>query len=301
MNFDFSEEQRLLQRTARDFLDDHAPLAIARSAFEAPAPGPHPLWKAVAEMGWLGTAVPETHGGAGYGPLELALIAQEVGRALAPIPFGTSVCLATEAVQRNGSTAQQARHLPDLVSGARAAAWTLAEGAGPATPESIRTELRGGQLHGHKPAVVDATAAQLAIVAARTPQGVVFALAELDHPSVTREPVRSLDAARPLCGLRFDGTPAEPLARASWDDAQAVLDRAATLLAFEQIGTAERAFDLTREYCMQRYAFGRPIASFQALKHRMADIYVALELARSNAYYAAWALAEDSPELATAA
>src|SRR5262245_30176823 len=117
MNFDFSDEQKLLQRTAREYLAEHSPLAACRAALEGkPSHGPE-LWRGAAELGWLGAAIPESYGGAGFGPLELALLAAEVGRALAPIPFGSSVYLATEALLLAGSDAQKTQYLPKLASG----------------------------------------------------------------------------------------------------------------------------------------------------------------------------------------
>jgi acyl-CoA dehydrogenase len=141
------------------------------------------------------------------------------------------------------------------------------------------------------------------VVVARAPQGVTLALCELDQKSVERESVQSIDPSRSQGKLTFRGAQAEVLGRpgSGWAEAQELLDRAAVLMAFEQIGGADRALAITKDYTMGRYAFGRPIASFQALKHRLADLYVAIELARSNAYYAAWALENRAPELATSA
>jgi acyl-CoA dehydrogenase len=139
-------------------------------------------------------------------------------------------------------------------------------------------------------------------VTARSGKAVGLALVDLTGDGVTRTSVRSIDPSRSLASIRFDDAPAQLLGSAhSWDAVRHVLDRAAVLMAFEQLGGAQRAFDITREFCLGRYAFGRPVASFQALKHRLADLYVEIELARSNAYYGAWALSNESPELGRAA
>jgi alkylation response protein AidB-like acyl-CoA dehydrogenase len=303
MNFDFSEEQKLLQKTARDYLEDNAPLSVCRAVLESKETHSEELWKGAAEMGWLGAAVPEEYGGAGFGHLELALIAGEVGRALAPIPFASSVYLATEALLVAGTAAQKKEHLTRLVAGETIGCLAIAERAGQIGENSVQVSYAKGKLNGTKVPVLDGDIAGLGVVAARSAEGVTLVLANLDDASVTRESVRSIDPARSQGKITFKNTPAEVLGTAGegWALTEQILDRAAVLLAFEQLGAAERAFEITKDYAMGRYAFGRPIASFQAIKHRLADLYVALELARSNAYYGAWALENDSPELATAA
>ncbi len=303
MNFDFSEEQKLLQKTARDYLEEHATLAVCRGVLESKETHSEELWKGAAEMGWLGAAVPEEFGGAGFGHLELVLIADEVGRSLAPIPFASSVYLATEALLLAGSDAQKKELLPRLVSGETIGCLALSERPGRVAEPSVQVRFEDGVLTGTKVPVLDGDIAGLGIVAARGKSGVTLAVADLDHASVRRESVRSIDPARSQGKITFDGTPAQALGAegGGWELSERLLDRAAVLMAFEQIGAASRALDITREYTLGRYAFGRPIASFQALKHRIADMYVAIELARSNAYYGAWALENDSPELGTAA
>jgi alkylation response protein AidB-like acyl-CoA dehydrogenase len=296
MNFDFSEEQKLLQKTTRDYLDEHAPLSVCRGVLEANASYSEELWKGAAEMGWLGAALPEEYGGAGFGYLELALIAEELGRALAPIPFSSSVYLASEAVLRFGSDEQKQRFLPRLISGELIGTLALAEGAGRGGPELTETRLSGDRLTGTKLPVPDGDVAGLAVVVAR--EG--LALVDLEGEGVERAPLSSLDPSRSQAKVTFQNAPAEPL-QAGWPELERLLDRAAVLSAFEQVGGAERAFEMTRDFTLGRYAFGRPVASFQAIKHRLADLYVAIELARSNVYYGAWALEHDAPELAVAA
>ncbi len=303
MNFDFSEDQKLLQKTARDFLESNAPLALCRSVLESNETYSSSLWKGAAEMGWLGAVVPEEYGGAGFGHLELSLLAYEVGRALAPIPMSSSVYLATEAILLAGDASQRERLLPPLADGSTIGTYAVAERRGPVTPGAIETRFENGRVSGAKVPVADAQAAQLAVIAANEAQGLSLVVAHLDHPSVTRISLPCIDGSRDQGRIEFSGTPAERIGApgAGAELLAQIQHRAAVLVAFEQLGGAERAFELTREFCMQRYAFGRPIASFQALKHRMADMYCALELARSNAYYGAWALHHDAPELAEAA
>jgi alkylation response protein AidB-like acyl-CoA dehydrogenase len=307
MNFDFSEDQKLLQKTARDYLDRECGLDVARSVLEGGATHSDALWKGVAEMGWLGVAVPESHGGAGFGQLELALIAHEIGRALAPIPFGPSVYLASEALLSAGSDAQKERWLPALASGERIGTFALSERPGPLRLDAIETTFADGRVTGTKLPVPDAEVAGLGVVVARTgsggASGLALVLVDLGAAGVEARRVESIDPSRPLYRLELRGAPAELLGGEAVGAAGilGLLDRAAVLTAFEQVGGAERAFEITREFTLGRYAFGRPIASFQALKHRMADVYAALQLATSNAYYGAWALSSGDDALPVAA
>jgi acyl-CoA dehydrogenase len=292
MNFDFSEEQKLLQQTARDFLKRRAPLDSARAVLEGGLAWDEALWKGVAEMGWLGAAVPESYGGAGFGRLELALIAQELGRALAPIPFAPSVYVVTEALLERGSEEQKERYLPRLVSGELIGTFAITERPGRLDAEHVEARFADGRVEGTKLPVPDLGVAGLALTAVRCEGLVRLALVDLEGEGVTKEPLETLDGSRPQGRLTLSGAPAELLGLAG-GDVQAihqVLDRAAVVIGFEQLGGATRALEMTREFALGRYAFGRPIASFQAIKHRMADLYAKIEIARSNGYYAAWAL-----------
>jgi alkylation response protein AidB-like acyl-CoA dehydrogenase len=303
MNFDFSEDQKLLQQTARDYLESNAPLSVCREVLESSKPYADDLWKGAAEMGWLGTVIPEEYGGAGFGHLELAVIAEEVGRALAPIPFASSVYLATEALLLAGTDAQKQRYLPKLASGEWIGCFAGTERAGQNAPAADETRFDGKTVTGAKLPVLDGDAAHFAVVPARTGSGVSLVLVDLAGDGVERRPLRSIDPSRSTAEIRFAGAPAELLGAEGEGDALAerILDRAAVLLAFEQLGAAGRAFELTREFTLGRYAFGRPIASFQAIKHRLADLWCEIELTRSNCYYGAWALSHDDPELGIAA
>jgi len=305
MNFDFSEDQKFVQKTARDYLDEHSGLDVCRAVLESGRPYDADLWKGVAEMGWLGAAVSEEYGGAGMGYLELVLIAQEVGRALAPIPFSSSVYLCTEAIVRFGSEEQKNQYLPRLVAGERIGTGAFFEGPGDLDASSIEATLHGGKLSGEKWPVPDGDVAGVAVVLAQDAQGRLdMVLVDLDARGVTRKPLKSFDPSRSQAKLLFDGAATELLGKPGhgWQQTEALLDRAALLMAFEQIGGSDRALEITKEQIMGRYAFGRPVASFQAVKHRMADLFCAIELARSNAYYGAYAISNDlSDELGLAA
>jgi alkylation response protein AidB-like acyl-CoA dehydrogenase len=238
MNFDFSEEQKLLQKTTRDYLDEHAPLSVCRQVLESDASYSAELWKGAAEMGWLGAAVPESYGGAGFGHLELALIAEELGRALAPIPFSSSVYLATEALLLAGSDAQKERELPRLASGERIGTLALTERPGRSAPTAIETRFEGGRLTGTKLPVPDGDLAGLAVVLARSEEGPSLVLVDLDAAGVERTTLRSIDPSRSQAKVVFDGAPGELLGKAGQgvELASRILDRAAVLMAFELAG-----------------------------------------------------------------
>jgi alkylation response protein AidB-like acyl-CoA dehydrogenase len=303
MNFDFSDDLKELREQARKFLRERCPSAAVRKILEGPQPYDQALWKEIAAMGWTGAAIPEAYGGAGLGHLGLCVLAEELGSVLAPVPFSSSVYLASEAIAAGGSEAQKKAWLPKLASGAAIGTLALAEGPGKADARKLRTTFRAGILSGEKLPVPDGDVADVAIVVAQGERGIALAIADLNGPGVAREPVETIDPSRSHARIRFEGAPAETLGNPGDGERllRRVQDRAAVLFAFEQVGGAQRSLEMARDYALQRYAFGRPIGSFQAIKHKLADVYVATELARSNAYYGAWALARDAPELPLAA
>ena len=303
MNLEFSEDQKFIQQNAREYLSENAPLSVCRRVLESDEPYAQDLWKGVAEMGWLGTTVPEEFGGTGLGYLELVLIAQEVGRSLAPIPFSSSVYLATEAILRFGTDEQKKKWLPGLCSGERIGTFAAVEHLGDPDLGDVESALSGGKVSGSKVPVLDGDVANLAVLLVRDGGGYSLAVVDLAASGVQRTSLESFDPSRSQASLALDGVDAEVLGESGkgLEQAEALLDRAAIMMGFEQVGGSERALDITREYTMGRYAFGRPIASFQALKHRMADMYAANQIALSNGYYAAWALSTDNPEVALAA
>jgi len=308
MNFDFSDDQKLLKDQARKFLAEKCQPKVVRGVLEGAGGLDANLWKAIAEMGWLGTAIPENYGGLGLGYLELCVIAEELGRVLAPVPFSSTVYLFAEALMAAGTEEQKKRLLPDVASGAAIGTFARAEAPGAVLAKNIRTSFKNGKLSGKKIAVADGMDADYAAVLARASdepgeRGLQMVLVDLKAAGVKRHAQDSIDPSRKHAEITFDNVSAEALGKPGegWGIANRVLDRAAVLMAFEQVGGAEQCLVMAKNYAMERYAFGRPIGSFQAIKHKLADMYVNNELARSNAYYGAWALSTNARELPLAA
>ena len=305
MNFEFSEEQNLLREQAAGFLQDQCPPSAVRAILEGDASFDTDLFRGIAEMGWTAAAIPEKNGGLGLSYLELCVIAEELGRVVAPVPFSSSVYLATEALLLAGNDAQREAWLPKLASGAAIGTFALAEGTGQPSPNRLEASYENGRLNGTKMPVADGDIADFAVVVARCDRGdgASLCLVPLNADGVARTTVATLDPTRSHARMDFDNAPAEPLGAAGegWGLTRRILDRAAVLFAWEQVGGANAALEQAKEYAMGRYAFGRPIAGFQAIKHKLANIYVKNTLARSNCYYGAWALSTDASELPLAA
>lgn len=304
MNFDFPDELKLLREQANKFLNDKCGPDVARKVLESEATHAADLWRDMAEMGWTGVTVPEEFGGSGLGHLAACVLAEEIGYHLAPVPFSSTVYLAIEAILLFGSDDQKKKYLPELADGKVIATFAAAEKSGAFDATKLEATVRGGRLTGKKVGVSDGVSAGLAIVVASSDdnKGPWLHVVDLDQDSVQREASKTIDPSRSLARLTFNGTEADSLngARAPLD-VQRLIDRAAVMMAFEQVGAAQAALDMAKSYALERYAFGRPIGSFQAIKHKLADIYVAVELARSNAYYGAWALSTGAAELPVAA
>lgn len=308
MNFEFSDDQKQLRDQARRFLAEKCPPKAVRAVLEGSAGYDKALWSGLAEMGFLGVAIPEEFGGTGAGHLELCVIAEEMGRALAPVPFSSTVYLAAEALMLAGSDAQKQKWLPKIASGEAIGALALFEGPGNPSPQAIKVSAANGVLNGVKKPVADGAIADFAIVAARVGSSgretdIALYLVDLKAGGIEAKTLTNLDPSRNQAELTFKDCKAEPLGAANegWSILSRVLDRAAVLMAFEQVGGADRALEMGRDYALDRIAFGRQIGSFQAIKHILADMYVAATLARSNCYYGAWALSTNAGELPEAA
>jgi alkylation response protein AidB-like acyl-CoA dehydrogenase len=308
MNFDFSDDQKQLRDEARKFLTEKSPPKAVRTVLDGKVAYDKELWKGLAEMGFLGVAIPEEFGGAGAGHLELCVIAEEIGRALAPVPFSSTVYLAAEALLIAGSDAQKQKWLPKIASGEAIGTLALFEGKGNPSPKAIKLAAAGGALNGVKKPVPDGAIADFAVVAARTGSSgrdadISLFLVDLKADGVEARELTNIDLTRGQAELTFKNAKAEPLGATGdgWSILSQVLDRAAVLMAFEQVGGADRSLEMGRDYALDRIAFGRPIGSFQAVKHMLADMYVSATLARSNCYYGAWALSTNAGELPEAA
>ena len=304
MDFDYSDDQKFLKDEARKFLAAHCGVAVVRGVLDNPDRSfDETLWRGVAEQGWLGACIPEAHGGLGLGRVELCAIAEELGRAVAPIPFASTVYVLAEGVLAHGSDAQKAAILPRIAAGELIGCLATSEGPGVIGPATLTARVEGGKLFGTKIPVTDGDVAHTALVLASEGGRPGLFLVDLTGAGVSRETLKSLDPTRGVAKIAFDGAAAERVgeAGAGFEILQAILDRAAVLLAFEQLGGADRCLEMAKEYALGRYAFGRVIAGYQAIKHKLADMYVKNEVARSNAYYGAWALNDDAPELPIAA
>ena len=297
MNFDFSDDLKMLREQARKFLAGRCSRQVVRKVFEGGAGYDAELWAEIARMGWLGTAVPEPYGGSGVGYDGLCLLAEELGYVLAPVPFSSSIYLAAEAIMIAGSEAQKQKLLPPMIDGSLIGTVALAEGMGNPSPEHIKAKVASGQLTGTKMPVPDGEIAHFAVVAARDEaDDIGVYVVELSGKGVARTRLKGIDPARNQAKIVFDGAPAERLEGAQgYAVIGELIDRAAILTAFEQVGGAQACLDMAKAYAVDRYAFGRPIAAFQAIKHNLADVYVAIELARS-----AWAITAGAAELPVA-
>ena len=302
MTFTPTEEQTLLRDQVHALCAEHAPPETLRELITGNAPWHQELWGVMGELGLLGAAIPEACGGVGLGPLELAVINREIGRAVAPVPFFSSTCMAAEAIRLAGTSGQQARWLPGLATGERVATFAWAEPSATLTARPLATSIAGNRIRGTKTPVPDAGIANLCVVLADRGGEDCLAVVELDRPEVARKPLNGFDQLRHHAAIDFRDARCEALEAASGGGlTRALFDEFATLLAFEQVGGAEAALYMARDYTLDRYIFGRKLGSYQAVKHKLADILAALELAHANALCAVESLAKDGPDSRAAA
>ncbi len=300
MNFDFSDDQKLLADQVKRYLDDSCGTGRVRQVLESPPRFAADVWQGLADMGLLGTAVPEAYGGTGAGYAELCLVAQQLGAHIAPVPFGSTVYLVAEALLHYGSEAQKQQWLPKICAGEVKGAVATVEGLGQLAVDQVASKVVDKNLSGSKMVVTDGSIADLYVVLARQDNTLGLYLVERGE-GVVAESVDSVDLSRDVAHVRFDKAPAQLLAADGWQALQSLYTRAAVLYAFEQLGGAQSALDMAVGYAQERFAFGRAIGSFQAIKHMLADMFVAMKLAESNCYYAAWALQNNTPDLPLAA
>jgi alkylation response protein AidB-like acyl-CoA dehydrogenase len=311
MDIGFSEEQELLRETARKFLDAECDSRFVRARLAEPAAVTDAFWQKLAAQGWLGIVYPEADGGSGLGLVDLVVLMEEMGRRLMPGPFFSTVLLGGAAIAEAAASPQRRAWLPRIAAGEMKAAlaWTEPQlrwdAAGIAMP--ARRTGDGFILSGEKLFVGDAHLADILVVAARTrdgstmEDGVSLFLVPPDAPGLAIGMLPTIDETRKLCRLRFDNVALAASAllggeHDGWTPLSRVVARATVALSAEMCGAAQQVLDMTVDYAKIRIAFGKPIGSYQGVKHQAADMLVALENARSLTYYAAWAVDEGLDE-----
>jgi alkylation response protein AidB-like acyl-CoA dehydrogenase len=308
MSMTFTAEQDELRKSVRRFLEQKSPSAEVRRLMETDEGYDPAVWQQMAEqLGLQGMAVPEEYGGSGFGFVELVVVLEEMGRALLCAPYFSSVVLAVTALLESGDDAAQKDLLPGIADGSTIATLAWVEtptrwDAQTVTTRATRT-ADGYTLDGTKTLVVDGHVASLLLVVAQADGGPSLFAVDAGAPGLTRRRLESLDMTRKLALVELSGTPARLVAAEA--DAAGIVERtmrlAAVALAAEQVGAAQKCLEMSVDYAKLRVQFGRPIGSFQAIKHKCADMLLEVESARSAAYYAAWAAADASPELAVVA
>ncbi len=313
MDFAFSEEQEEFRATLRRFLDERSPLSEVRRAMATREGHDPALWKTMAaELGLQALHLPDAYGGQGFGLLELGIAQEELGRALVPGPFFSTVCLAANAILNVGGEADHRALLPDLASGARTAtlAWVEPVGTWDGAGVAVECRAQGGGfvLDGAKSIVTDAPVADLLLVVARLPgtrgdAGLTLLRVQRGAAGLSIETPDALDPTRRVSRVTFAGVRAAAVGApgAAAAGLERTLHQARACLAFEMLGGAQRCLDMAVAYARQRVQFGRPIGAFQAIKHKCADVLLELELARSAVHYAGWAAGQDPTQLPLAA
>ncbi|MCV7053593.1 acyl-CoA dehydrogenase family protein [Mycolicibacterium gilvum] len=307
MTFALSDEQQQLQQIVRKFCEAKSPIAEVHRLMDTPDGFDAAVWSQMgSELGLPSLAIPERFGGAGFSLVELCLVMEEMGRALLCAPFFSSIALGADAILECGTDEDCERLLPGIASGEVRAALAFAERTDAWTPWEADTEATPDgaiyRLRGTKTLVVDGHTAQLIVASARrTDSGTVslFTVETTEAEGLRRTAIPTLDMTRQVAEVAFDDTPARLLGNVEEDSTEALgrtLQRAAVCLAAEQLGGAAYCLDASVDYAKMRTQFGRPIGSFQAIKHRCADMLVDVESARSAAYYAMTAIIEGYDE-----
>jgi alkylation response protein AidB-like acyl-CoA dehydrogenase len=315
MDIGFTEEQELLRDTARKFLNSECPTTFVRQMMASEDAVTGEFWQKLAEQGWLGITYPEEDGGSGLGLVDLVVLMEEVGRAVMPGPYPATVLLGGAAIAEAGSAAARQVWLPRIAAGEAKATLAATEpnarwdAAG--VTASARETRAGFTLSGTKLFVPDAHQADVVVVAARSrdgstmEDGISLFLVPKGTPGVAVRLLASVDETRKLCEVRLDNValPAAALLgelHQGWPALARVIDRAAVALSAEMCGAAQRVLDMTVDYAKLRTAFGKPIGSYQGVKHKCADMLIEIENAKSLTYYAAWAVDEGEADAAMA-
>ena len=308
MNFAFTDDQEELRKTVRSFLDAKSAEAAVREQMETENGFDPAVWSQMGEqMGLQGLIVPEEFGGSGYTYVELGIVLEEMGRSLLCAPFFSTVVLAANTLIHSGDDAAKKSYLPGIASGETIATLAFTEPSGKWDEAGITTEATssgdGWTISGTKMFVLDGATANLVLVAARTGKGVSLFAVDGDASGLTRTSLSTMDQTRKQAKLEFASTPATLIGTEGegWTVLSRVLDLAAVGLAAEQVGGAQKVLDMAVQYAKDRVQFGRPIGSFQAIKHKCAEMLLEVESAKSAAYYGMWCAAELNDELPSVA
>jgi alkylation response protein AidB-like acyl-CoA dehydrogenase len=308
MNFAFTDEQEELRKTVRSFLENKSSEEAVREQMETENGFDPAVWSQMGEqMGLQGLSIPEEYGGSGYGFVELGIVLEEMGRALLCAPFFSTAVLAANTLLQSGDDAAKKQYLPGIASGETIATLAYVEPSGKWDESGITMQATksgdGYTLSGAKSFVLDGHTAGLIIVAAKTDAGTSLFAVDGDASGLTKTNLSTMDQTRKQAKLDFDNTPATLIGEEGkgWDTLQTVLDLAAVALAAEQVGGAQKVLEMAVEYAKVRVQFGRPIGSFQAIKHKCADMLLEVESAKSAAYYGMWCASEMNDELPSTA
>ena len=308
MNFAFTEDQEELRKTVRSFLDAKSPETAVREQMDTDQGYDVAVWKQAAEqLGLQGLHIPEEYGGSGYTYVELGIVLEEMGRSLLCAPFFSSVVLAANTLIHSGDEAAKQAYLPGIASGETIATLAITEPSGKWDESGITVAATGSgtdwKINGTKSFVIDGHIASLILVAAKTDKGTTLFAVDGDAAGITRTQLSTMDQTRKQAKIEFADTPATLIGTEGegWTVLSRVLDLAAIGLAAEQVGGAQKVLDMAVEYAKVRVQFGRPIGSFQAIKHKCADMLLEVESAKSAAYYGMWCAAELNDELPSVA
>jgi alkylation response protein AidB-like acyl-CoA dehydrogenase len=308
MEFALSEEQRTLQEVLREFFEAKSGESSVREQMTDPVGYDKVLWRDMADqLGLQSLAIPEAFGGSGFSFIELGLTLEEMGRALVVSPFFASCVMAAELLLASGDDVAKEEYLPGLASGEVIATVAVAEDTGSWQPDDITMEAtdtpEGWRLSGHKSFVLDGASADLLLVCARVGEHIGVFAVQAGAEGVVSEPLRTLDQTRKQARLEFDDVPARLIGTPEDGRGalETMLDHAAIALSAEALGGTARVLDMAVDYAKVREQFGRPIGSFQAIKHKCALVLVDVESSRSAVYYALWAVTADESDVPTLA
>lgn len=308
MNFAFSEDQDTLRETVRKFLESKSSEEAVREQMETENGFDANVWSQMAnEMGLQGLAIPEEYGGQGFSFVELGVVLEEMGRALLCAPYFSSAVLAASTLIHSGDENAKKAYLPGIASGETIATLATTEPSGKWDQSGITTEAKGSgsdfTITGTKMFVLDGHTANLILVAAKTGKGISLFAVDGNASGLARTALSTMDQTRKQAKLEFNNTPAKLIGTEGkgWDVLSTVFDIAAVALAAEQVGGAQKVLEMAVQYAKDRVQFGRPIGSFQAIKHKCADMLLEVESAKSAAYYGMWCVAEMNDELPSVA